>query len=80
MCDGVANSSRQIVSAPVDLDHLDPHAADPDLASLGELSDPRLRRLVRASVGLSAESIDLLISLAERLRAAERALPDPAYF
>ncbi|WP_141809187.1 hypothetical protein [Nocardia bhagyanarayanae] len=67
------------MSAPVDLDHLDQHPADPDLPLIGELSDPRLSRLVRTSFGLSAESIDLLTSLAERLRTAERALPDPAY-
>ncbi|WP_431971122.1 hypothetical protein [Nocardia sp. bgisy134] len=63
----------------MDLDRLDQHPADPDLPLIGRLSNPRLSRLVRISVGLSPESLDLLTSLAERLRTAERALPDPAF-
>ncbi|WP_431952753.1 hypothetical protein [Nocardia lijiangensis] len=63
----------------MDLDRLDHHPADPDLPLIGQFSDPRLSRLIRTTVGLSPASIDLLTSLAERLRTAERALPDPAY-
>ncbi|MEU2253315.1 hypothetical protein [Nocardia xishanensis] len=64
----------------MDLDRLDQHPADPDLPVIGQFSNPRLSRLVRLGVGLSPESIDLLTILAERLRTAERALPDPAFF
>ncbi|MEV0028465.1 hypothetical protein [Nocardia sp. NPDC050793] len=67
------------MSAPVDVDRLDQYPADPDLPLIGQLSNPRLSRLVRISADLSPESIDLLTNLAERLRAAERALPDPAF-
>lgn len=71
--------SSQIVSVPVDLDRLDQNA-DPDAELAGQLSSPLLSRLVRTTVGLSPESIDLLTRISDRLRTAEGALPDPAYF
>ncbi|HLS77788.1 MAG TPA: hypothetical protein VK083_13460 [Nocardia sp.] len=50
-----------------------------DLRAVDRLHSPGVARLLRAAHGLSPESIDLLTSMAERLRAAEGALPDPAY-
>ncbi|GAB2641153.1 hypothetical protein GCM10027088_16770 [Nocardia goodfellowii] len=61
----------------MDLDHRG-HDRDHDLVLVRQLSSPGLRRLVRTTVGLSEESIDLLTRVSERLRAAEGALPDPA--
>ncbi|WP_040797856.1 hypothetical protein [Nocardia higoensis] len=49
-----------------------------DLRAVDRLSSPVLAHLLRAAAGLSRESVDLLASMAERLRAAEGALPDPA--
>ncbi|MFC9894119.1 hypothetical protein ACFVMC_10540 [Nocardia sp. NPDC127579] len=65
------------MSTPVDLDHRG-HDRDHDLVLVRQLSNPPLRRLVRAAIGLSDESIDLLTRVSERVRAAEGALPDPA--
>ncbi|MGW0249989.1 hypothetical protein ACWDYH_25525 [Nocardia goodfellowii] len=65
------------MSTPVDLDHRG-HDRDHDLVLVRQLSSPGLRRLVRTTIGLSEESIDLLTRVSERLRAAEGALPDPA--
>ncbi|MEU8899041.1 hypothetical protein [Nocardia sp. NPDC048505] len=65
------------MSTSVDLDHRG-HDRDHDLVLVRQLSDPTLRRLIGASVGLSEESIDLLTKVSERMRAAEGALPDPA--
>lgn len=57
---------------------LDPHErpAD-DLRAVARLDATGVSRLLRATIGLSEESVDLLTSMAGRLRAAEGALPDP---
>ncbi len=70
---------RQNVSPPVDLEPHDRTAAS-DLRLARDVRCARLRRLLRTTIGLSQESVDLLTSMADRLRAAEGALPDPAYY
>ncbi|MET8649619.1 MULTISPECIES: hypothetical protein [Nocardia] len=64
------------MSTAVDLDLVRYRATDDVLAC--QISGKQLRRLVRTTVGLSDESIELLTQLSERLRTAEGALPDPA--
>ncbi|AXK88140.1 hypothetical protein IU436_21610 [Nocardia farcinica] len=61
---------------------LEPHdrTAASDLRLARDVRCARLRRLLRTTIGLSQESVDLLTSMADRLRAAEGALPDPAYY
>lgn len=51
---------------------------DHDLLVATQLKSRPLRRLVQLALGLSAESMDLLTALTDRLRTAEGALADPA--
>jgi len=60
---------------PVDLDTRE--RPSDDLRAVDRLSAAGLARLLHATIGLSDESIDLLTSMAGRLRAAEGVLPDP---
>ncbi|WP_135232938.1 hypothetical protein [Nocardia sp. CS682] len=56
----------------VDLDQLvRPIDTDYDLTVVRALDSPRLRRLMYTVVGLSHDSIDLLSTMSDRLRAVE---------
>ncbi|WP_067855600.1 hypothetical protein [Nocardia shimofusensis] len=54
------------------LSELSTHRGDEDAQRVPLLRDPRLRVLLRATAGLSDESQELLIAVAERLRVVER--------
>ncbi|KAF0846415.1 hypothetical protein [Nocardia caishijiensis] len=51
--------------------------ADPDVALAQRINCDRVRHLTRLALGLSQDSMDLLTSVTDRLRAAEGALRDP---
>ncbi|MCA2206414.1 MULTISPECIES: hypothetical protein [Nocardia] len=51
--------------------------ADPDAALAKRINCDRVRHLTRLALGLSQDSMDLLTSVTDRLRAAEGALRDP---
>lgn len=51
--------------------------SDPDAALAGRFKSAPVRYLALLAVGLSAESMELLVSVTDRLRAAEGALRDP---
>ncbi|WP_405161320.1 hypothetical protein OG203_33950 [Nocardia sp. NBC_01499] len=69
----------------VDLDQLvrpfDTTPTDYDATVASSIDSPRLRRLVHTAVGLSHDSIDLLSTMSDRLRAVEGMLiRDPLDF
>lgn len=51
--------------------------ADPDVLLTQRIKCEPIRYLTRLAVGLSQDSMDLLTSVTDRLRAAEGALRDP---
>lgn len=51
--------------------------ADPDFLLAQRIKCDATRRLTRLALGLSQDSMDLLTSVTDRLRAAEGALRDP---
>ncbi|MFE3541698.1 hypothetical protein ACFXK0_01860 [Nocardia sp. NPDC059177] len=51
--------------------------ADPDVLLAERIKCDATRRLTRLALGLSQDSMDLLTSVTDRLRAAEGALRDP---
>ncbi|MFB7875754.1 MULTISPECIES: hypothetical protein [unclassified Nocardia] len=51
--------------------------ADPDALLAERITCAATRRLTRLALGLSQDSMDLLTSVTDRLRAAEGALRDP---
>ncbi|GGK45166.1 hypothetical protein [Nocardia camponoti] len=51
--------------------------ADPDASLAERISCAKIRYLTQLALGLSEESMDLLTSVTDRLRAAEGALGDP---
>ncbi|WP_278263478.1 hypothetical protein [Nocardia sp. AG03] len=51
--------------------------ADPDALLAERIKCAATRRLTRLALGLSQDSMDLLTSVTDRLRAAEGALRDP---
>ncbi|MFC4375166.1 hypothetical protein ACFO5K_13785 [Nocardia halotolerans] len=51
--------------------------ADPDAVLAESIACEAIRRLTRLALGLSQDSMDLLTSVTDRLRAAEGALRDP---
>ncbi|WP_336081016.1 hypothetical protein [Nocardia sp. SSK8] len=51
--------------------------ADPDVLLAERIKCAATRRLTRLALGLSQDSMDLLTSVTDRLRAAEGALRDP---
>ncbi|MFC6011187.1 hypothetical protein [Nocardia lasii] len=52
-------------------------SADPDALLADRFHCAATRRLTRLALGLSQDSMDLLTSVTDRLRAAEGALRDP---
>ena len=51
--------------------------ADPDALLADRFHSDAIRHLTRLALGLSQDSMDLLTSVTDRLRAAEGALRDP---
>ncbi|GAA5069619.1 hypothetical protein [Nocardia callitridis] len=62
----------------MDLDRCSTPPTGDDAATIGRVTDPMLRRLIRTAIGLSEDSLDLLTMMSARLRAVEgMTLRDP---